>query len=827
MIMVPFLISAVFVTSTSGETTSARQSPYEVTIGAATDPNTNQPYPLDVSVQPGDTASFPLEVANLGTQADSYNITAHWTNLPTSWKTQIDTNAVPGSGIHLLGDTIYIEQLGVGQSYEFTVIVDAPYESDGWLFLATLEAVSGNDPMNGTDTCDISVGCNISPGVTMDLLDSGNNPLQGPLTLTPGEERHLRINIVNTGNFIDTFTIELLEIGSAQMGWDVTFSNSLTDIQVKINTQELGGHEVNELILISIPEDAENGQRTSFQITTTSETDTSKSVMDTFDIEIRSTQIIKLETDVAEKTVDPGASAEFEVRAVNKGNIDVEYTPPTLLSLDEGWTGEVSPSSPVLLSPWESSIFNVVITTSESTVASESAIFEIKGSANDNVMIYPVSLTVMVTPITDFSAEILPTSQSVIPGETIYFTLSVSNQGNIVDYIKLAENMTPANWEIKMRDSSFKLDPKSDDNTTIEVTIPKGEKLGEYNVILNLIRLLDSTLEVITQIDVKVVVIDYPDLTPVDLEISDFEPNIGDTVTITATISNLGLIDAEEITVRFLKGAEGGSQFPIGEVVVDIPSLGEEQVSVDWEITDRTDRSIKLLQVEVDPENEITELSEENNDLTYYGVLVFPKEDDSSSENGGSSYWGLGSGGGLVVITFLTTSLVILFIVGLNSEAGRFAFLKLLVVPLYSKLSRDNALANETREQIYDYVQTHPGDHFRSIMSNLKLTNGTVAHHLTTLEKLEYIKSERDGSLRRFYPKGQNFTESIIEINGLQGRIMEIITDNPGISQKEVAAVLEISAPTLNYHIKALRGARLIHLKRAGKRSMCYVDTET
>ena len=108
------------------------------------------------------------------------------------------------------------------------------------------------------------------------------------------------------------------------------------------------------------------------------------------------------------------------------------------------------------------------------------------------------------------------------------------------------------------------------------------------------------------------------------------------------------------------------------------------------------------------------------------------------------------------------------------------------------KLKREDILSNQNRERVYNYVQSNPGDHFRSILQNLSMKNGTLAHHLYTLEKEEYIKSERDGPFKRFYPRGRAFTSVVLEVNGAQGKILNIVSKNPGITQKEIATRLDI-----------------------------------
>ena len=154
-----------------------------------------------------------------------------------------------------------------------------------------------------------------------------------------------------------------------------------------------------------------------------------------------------------------------------------------------------------------------------------------------------------------------------------------------------------------------------------------------------------------------------------------------------------------------------------------------------------------------------------------------------------------------------------------RNEGVQLAFHKALI-PLYSKLSPDEILNNKIRREIYQYIKSHPGEHFRSILLNLGLTNGTLAYHLYTLEKEELIKSRKDGLYRRFYPTGYK-VEPVIPTNGM-GQIYRLIVSEPGITQKEVSERLGIPSSSVNYSVKKLRRQGLIEIRREGRYTRLY-----
>jgi predicted transcriptional regulator len=148
----------------------------------------------------------------------------------------------------------------------------------------------------------------------------------------------------------------------------------------------------------------------------------------------------------------------------------------------------------------------------------------------------------------------------------------------------------------------------------------------------------------------------------------------------------------------------------------------------------------------------------------------------------------------------------------------------MLFVPLYTKIKRENILDHFVRGKIYGYILANPGEHYNAIRHVLGLTNGSLAHHLRTLEREGFIKSKRFGIYRRFYPMNMQIPMDEFEVNDVQRTIMGIISKNPGISQKDIASNINLTPPTVNYHIGILNHEGLVHVARNGRRTECYVD---
>ena len=157
------------------------------------------------------------------------------------------------------------------------------------------------------------------------------------------------------------------------------------------------------------------------------------------------------------------------------------------------------------------------------------------------------------------------------------------------------------------------------------------------------------------------------------------------------------------------------------------------------------------------------------------------------------------------------------------TEFGKYRFLTLLFVPLYVRLKRDEVLDNYVRGQIHGYIIANPGDHYNSIRDALELSNGILAHHLKTLEREGLVQSIRDGMYRRFFPANAKLPPEDEGHFNIQSRILGVIRNNPGISQKEISLKVGVSSPTVNYHVSVLATARMIRVEKAGRLTHCYV----
>ncbi len=166
---------------------------------------------------------------------------------------------------------------------------------------------------------------------------------------------------------------------------------------------------------------------------------------------------------------------------------------------------------------------------------------------------------------------------------------------------------------------------------------------------------------------------------------------------------------------------------------------------------------------------------------------------------------GTGVAVGTVGIAFLLT------------EFGRVKALSgLAALGLFSRLEKDEVLAHEKRDQVYQFIKDNPGPSFSDLLRELELSNGTLVHHLRILEMQEFIKPHRDGFRTRFYLRGPKVVPTAY-LTRTQQQILDAIGAQPGVTQKELAQVLRIPREAVSYHTKRLAAAGQLQVRQEGK----------
>ncbi|UCE74550.1 MAG: winged helix-turn-helix transcriptional regulator [Methanomassiliicoccales archaeon] len=159
-----------------------------------------------------------------------------------------------------------------------------------------------------------------------------------------------------------------------------------------------------------------------------------------------------------------------------------------------------------------------------------------------------------------------------------------------------------------------------------------------------------------------------------------------------------------------------------------------------------------------------------------------------------------------------------------STEIGKYKFLS-IILPLYTKLNKEEILDHYTRGKIHGYILANPGDNYNSIRKALDISNGSFAYHLRVLEREGMIKSKRDGLYKRFYPSGMKIPADNGQLKEIQRLIIKKIKETPGMSQKDIADFLGVASSTIHYHVQGLIEADMIESKRMGRKVRYFLNS--
>jgi DNA-binding transcriptional ArsR family regulator len=169
-------------------------------------------------------------------------------------------------------------------------------------------------------------------------------------------------------------------------------------------------------------------------------------------------------------------------------------------------------------------------------------------------------------------------------------------------------------------------------------------------------------------------------------------------------------------------------------------------------------------------------------------------------------------------------SVVVVAAVAIGATEIGFVALMSLLLPLYSKIRKEEVLDQFTRGKIQGYITAYPGEHYNSIKAQLGMNNGALAYHLKVLEREGYVTSVRDGVYKRYYPKETAIPLRRGQFSQMQEMVLGHIRDSPGISQDGLARAMKVSNQVVHYHVRSLMAAGAVRLEKDGKETHCYLS---
>ncbi len=281
---------------------------------------------------------------------------------------------------------------------------------------------------------------------------------------------------------------------------------------------------------------------------------------------------------------------------------------------------------------------------------------------------------------------------------------------------------------------------------------------------------------------------------------------------VTGFVSNPDNLTYDSVVVSFYSNSGTGSQF-LGSVPlenVSAESVKSYTFSLDVEEPGETTLEVRLTvdgAAPVDPE-------------AAYLVERFEAVPKKTPEPEGIPV--------VVIVMGIAVGALAGILAIIGTEAGKYALMAFIVVPLYTRLKPEQVTNHFIRGQILGYVKANPGETYTHIRKALGVSNGQFVYHSRILESQGFIKSVKDGANRRFYPSGMRIPREVkdVQLNQVQRIIYTIILEYPGISQSKIAKMVELAPSTVNYHVNIMTKVGVVERKRSGRLSLCFASQE-
>ena len=136
--------------------------------------------------------------------------------------------------------------------------------------------------------------------------------------------------------------------------------------------------------------------------------------------------------------------------------------------------------------------------------------------------------------------------------------------------------------------------------------------------------------------------------------------------------------------------------------------------------------------------------------------------------------------------------------VGLTALAG-------LLASLYSRFQKHNLLRSQQRAAIHAFVLAQPGATLAELERATGLGRGALVHHCQMLQKHGLLASRHDGLHRRFYPPGPSPGPLPRPPTRSESRVLDVIEKEGPLTQRELAALLGVSAQAVSQQVQRLQ----------------------
>ena len=135
---------------------------------------------------------------------------------------------------------------------------------------------------------------------------------------------------------------------------------------------------------------------------------------------------------------------------------------------------------------------------------------------------------------------------------------------------------------------------------------------------------------------------------------------------------------------------------------------------------------------------------------------------------------------------------------------------------------------NNTRTQIYNYIERNPGVQFRGVCAGLSIPVGLAQYHLGVLIKAGLVSFIRDGRYKRFFPSKKFSRKERLTISLLRHKtarkILEALLDKKQLSHGELAGEVSITSQALTWQMKRVGKTQFVLQTNEGLKTIYSLD---
>ncbi len=112
------------------------------------------------------------------------------------------------------------------------------------------------------------------------------------------------------------------------------------------------------------------------------------------------------------------------------------------------------------------------------------------------------------------------------------------------------------------------------------------------------------------------------------------------------------------------------------------------------------------------------------------------------------------------------------------------------------------------RDRILEYIRSYPGNHFRAIQRDLKLSLGVLQYHISVLKKQGQIIEVPINGFNCYFPQNMFNKDLLILFGHLRNKtrkkILVLLLDGKARNLNEIKESLKLSLSTIFYHMGIL-----------------------